>query len=226
MTPIRHPPDDLLLSYAAGTCAEPVALVVGTHVAMCPTCRGTVALLNELGGALFETIEPAMLQPDSLEKVLDRIQTVAAAEPQPVVVKAAGTESQSGLPGSIARHFPQGLETAAWKHAGPKIEVTRILRHCEGFVTRVVRLQPGTRIPRHSHTGMELTLVLSGGFAYEGETYREGDFGEADEHIHHRLVVDTDEPCVCLVTESGPIALAPPWGWLVNPLIRLLHTRF
>lgn len=229
MTPIRHPPDDLLLSYASGTCPEPVALVVGTHIVMCPTCRRALALLDEVGGAAFETIEPAALRPDSLDKGLERIQSDAAAEPASTAVAAAaeqGTEKQGAFPPFLARHFPQGLEKSAWKKAGPKIEVTRILRHYEGFVTRVVRLQPGTRIPRHGHTGMELTLVLSGGFAYEGETYREGDFGEADEHVHHCLIVDTDEPCVCLVTESGPIALAPPLGWLVNPLIRLLHTRF
>ena len=39
MTPTFHPPDDLLVEYAAGETPESVSLVIACHATLCPTCR-------------------------------------------------------------------------------------------------------------------------------------------------------------------------------------------
>ena len=50
----HHPEPALLLDYATGTLADPFALIVATHMALCPACRREVAALEAVGGALLE----------------------------------------------------------------------------------------------------------------------------------------------------------------------------
>ena len=52
-TIMRHPDAATLMSFAAGSLAEPLAAVVAAHVAMCAACRADVADLELLGAALL-----------------------------------------------------------------------------------------------------------------------------------------------------------------------------
>ena len=48
----HHPTDELLLEYAAGTAAEPEALLVACHLTLCPTCRAVVEAAHTAASAL------------------------------------------------------------------------------------------------------------------------------------------------------------------------------
>ena len=56
MTAINHHlPDDLLIAaYAAGSLAQPFALVVAAHVSLCLECRATFEAHQAAGGAVLE----------------------------------------------------------------------------------------------------------------------------------------------------------------------------
>ena len=74
MTPPRHhPPETLLLEYATGALHEAQALAVATHLAYCPACRRQARLLDELGGALIDTLPPEPLPPDALSALIARL---------------------------------------------------------------------------------------------------------------------------------------------------------
>ena len=45
------------MDYAAGSLSEPVALLIATHLALCPRCRHEVEEFEALGGALLEDLE-------------------------------------------------------------------------------------------------------------------------------------------------------------------------
>jgi putative transcriptional regulator len=221
MNPSRHPPEELLLSYVAGTAPEPVAVLIASHLALCAACRRLARELEEVGGVLLESVEGEKLAEDSLSRALSRLDSPAdpAAEPVPGP-PADRPDPRPPLPGPLARRLPSGIEALRWRRVGSRVETARILRGSEGFVTRLVRAREGTRFLRHGHAGLELTLVLAGGFSCGDETYGPGDVGAADETVVHRPVVDADEPCLCLVVESGPIRLLGPWGRLLNPLLK------
>jgi putative transcriptional regulator len=53
MPPVHHPPEELLLDYAAGSADEPTSLTLATHLTLCPECRDTVARFESVGGALL-----------------------------------------------------------------------------------------------------------------------------------------------------------------------------
>ena len=75
----------------------------------------------------------------------------------------------------------------------------------QGVRVFMLKAAPGTRIPRHKHTGTEWTCVFEGAFRHDLGRYGPGDFDEADETVEHNPVVEDDEPCVCLVALQGSI---------------------
>ena len=73
MTPDHHPSEELLLDHAAGALAEASALIVATHLALCPRCRADVAALEAAGAGLLEAEETGAFDEALLEGALARL---------------------------------------------------------------------------------------------------------------------------------------------------------
>ena len=219
-TPVRpthHPSQARLLDYASGSLPEPVALLVATHVALCPLCRRGLAELEAVGGALLEALPPEPVADDSLARLLARIDRPAPpAEP---VAGAAPAVAELVLPQPL-RDYVGSLDRVAWRHLGPLSEA-RLLTGFEKFTTRLLRVTPGTALPHHTHAGSELTLVLQGGFSDVTGHYLRGDVCEADSAVDHRPVADWDEICLCLAVTDAQLRLTGWLGRLLNPFIRI-----
>ena len=68
---IRHHLDEAtLLSYAAGSLSQGMALVVACHLSMCPQCRERAAAQEAVGGSLLEDLAPAQVSADTLDNLL------------------------------------------------------------------------------------------------------------------------------------------------------------
>ena len=76
-------------------------------------------------------------------------------------------------------------------------------------------------MPRHTHDGSELTLVLTGGFTERGNHFLRGDVAVADSSVDHCPVADPGEPCLCLAVTDAPLRLTGPFGRLLNPFVRI-----
>lgn len=64
----------------------------------------------------------------------------------------------------------------------------------------LVRLEPGTPFPEHSHLGRELVLVLAGGYReHTGKTYTPGDAHEMQPGTAHSLRADAEHGCLFAV---------------------------
>jgi putative transcriptional regulator len=74
---------------------------------------------------------------------------------------------------------------------------------------------------QHSHTGLEMTCVLSGAFRHDGGYFGPGDFDLGDESVDHRPIVDDGEDCVCLVAMHGELRLNGVLGRMMQPFVRL-----
>jgi putative transcriptional regulator len=216
--PTHHPGDEWLLEYAAGSSPEPIALLVATHLALCPRCRAQVKDYEALGGALLESLEPAPLRADGLTRVMERLER-PEAEPEPdrpAPQPARGLD----LPQPLRDYAGGALETLAWRRFGPVAEA-RLLGSFPGFKTRMLRVRAGIALPGHTHEGIELALVIRGGFADASGHYLRGDVSEAGSEVDHRPVADADEECVCLVVTDAPLRLTSRLGRLLNPFLRI-----
>ena len=117
MTPRHHPTDELILDYAAGGAPEPVALLVATHLALCPVCRRNADRLERVGGALLDELPPAAIAGDALERALARL-----ARPQDTPSPPPAMPSRGLLPAPLRQYAPEGLDGLAWRRVAKGID--------------------------------------------------------------------------------------------------------
>jgi putative transcriptional regulator len=196
--PTHHVTEDLLVEYASGAAPEAVGLVIATHLALCPACRHEADALDVVGGALLASIEPDTLTSGALDSVLARLD-----EPEPPrPVKRAAAPGTELLPAPLRSYVPDGIP---WKRVVPGIRTHALPLAYEGEPVYLVASAPGVRIPKHTHPGLEMQLVLQGGFT---DTADHGHFGRgdvqiADPTIGHGLRIDRGDVCVTLLLRSG-----------------------
>jgi putative transcriptional regulator len=204
MTPHQHPSDATLLAYAAGALTEALALVTASHLAYCPECRRQVAQGEAMGGSMLETLAPAALEVGVRDRVLALL---AKPEPRPASPVPQPRVADPLLPAPLARYLKGGLDTIAWHFLAPGVRHFEILPHdlLRGGNLRMLRIAPGKSLPRHGHTGTELTLVLRGSYSDELGRYGGGDVGETDEDIVHEPISGREEDCICVIATEGPL---------------------
>jgi putative transcriptional regulator len=109
-----------------------------------------------------------------------------------------------------------------WKWIAPSVHLRPIvLPYASNTRLFLLRSGPGTKMLQHTHTGLEMTCVLSGAFRQDGAHYGPGDFDLGDETIDHRPVVEPGQDCVCLVAMQGELQLKGLIGRIVQPFVRL-----
>jgi putative transcriptional regulator len=200
MSVAHHPSEAILLDYAAGGLGEGLALVVALHLTFCPSCRSGVAEAEAVGGALLEALPPAELAEDALQRTLHRLdERPPPALPRPPMVAEGGL----ALPRPLAERLGP-LRESRWRPMSPGVEHVEVLPPtAAGGHTVLLRSAPGAALPRHGHTGRELTVVLAGSFVDELGRFAAGDLAEIDDEREHRPVIDSAEPCVSVVATEG-----------------------
>jgi putative transcriptional regulator len=185
----HHPSTTTLLSYATGGLPTALAIVLATHMTSCAACRQAAAEFEAVGGALLEDLSPADIAVD--EDLLDRL---LAREAKPEVVPPV---LNPNLPAPLDR-VPLG----GWWPIGIGMR-WRPLRVPGSAWGGLILVQPGRRLPRHGHQGLELTCLLSGAFADDAGEYAPGDLAEPEADHDQPPVVIGAEPCLCVIGSEG-----------------------
>jgi putative transcriptional regulator len=196
----RHLDGATLMSYSAGSLAEPLAAAVSAHVSLCDECHDAVRDLDLVGASLLE----AAAAPGGAVRA-----PVAAEAPRrgQASVSAAGSRGAE-LPAPIARKYRLALDDIPWIALGPGIWQHRLPLSPGGKGDLyLLKLTPGRRLPLHGHAGTELTVVLTGAFSDATGEYRRGDIQEVEAGVEHQPVGDRDEGCICLIAAEGPYLL-------------------
>ncbi len=205
----RHPDSANLMSYAAGSLAEPLAAAISAHVAMCAACARELRLLQSLGGALLDDL-PAEGMP--------KVPAVPAllGRPSPRLAQAAIADGR--LPHPLGERYGIDLDQINWRWLGPGVWFHKF-ELSPGVVgdLRLMKIAAGRRMPQHGHGGTELTLVLAGAFSDVTGTYRQGDIQDVDDDIEHRPIVGPDAVCICLVATERPARFKGVIGRMLQP---------
>lgn len=224
MIPAHHPDDALLAGYAAGTLDEATGLVIATHLALCPGCRDAVALFEAVGGALIDDVEPVPMAPDALPALLSRLDREGNVGPVPAgtVGPSSGSDPAPALPRPLRDYVGGDLDAVRWKRLIRGVDLYDIPVGSAGggrVKVRLMRVRGGVAVPRHTHEGIEMTLVLAGGFSDASGHYRRGDLACSDSDVDHRPVADQGEDCVCVALTDAPLRLTGPLMRLLNPFV-------
>ena len=167
----HHLSKELLLAYSAGHLEEGFSLAIATHISMCDQCRAELESLEAMGGAVFENLEPNVIDTDAFAKTLALIDQM----PEQTKMKPKTTE----LPEPLADYVGCDLDDIDWRPIGMGVK-QKILVNSEKVSARLLYIPAGTAVPEHSHKGREVTLVLKGAFKDEIDYFGPGDIELAD----------------------------------------------
>lgn len=215
--PNHHPDEALLMEYVGGGLSESIALVVATHLALCPACRRMAAQMEMVGGALLEELEPEPIAADALDAVFARIDR---PEPvRPMIRKPRPASVDRRLPEPLRGYLGRGLEQVRWKPLLPGLTTAEVPLGATDPLGQPLLLKMGGRakVPNHTHDGLEFALVLDGGFHDDSGSFRPGDLVIGDASVRHTPVAEA-EGCLCLSLTVGALKLSGAVGWLLHRL--------
>lgn len=217
--PNHHPDPEALLAYAAGSLGEANAVLVATHLALCPRCRAEVARLEAVGGALTEVIEPVAMADGALERALAALDQPAQREAAPA--RLYDDETLRTVPAPLRTYLDGDLSRLPWRWRGVGVRELPLPIGDSSLRTSLIRVRGGSALPVHTHDGVESTLVLTGSFSDSTGRYARGDVEMANDETVHQPIADPGGECMCLIVVDGPLRLTGPLGRLLNPLLRL-----
>lgn len=216
--PEHHIPDELLLDYAAGTLAEPWSLVVACHLTLCPNCRGQLATIERLGGAMLDEVAPTPMR-SGFEAISARLGEQDRAMPG---APAMPVRRGGGIPKPLRDYLDTGLDRIDWRWGGAGLHAAPLpIPKARGGMVSLLKIAPGAGMPLHTHRGEEMTLVLSGGFTDEAGSFQRGDVEIANGSVEHRPVAMLGEPCICLAVTDAPLRFRGSFGWILNQWSKL-----
>lgn len=217
MTIAHHPDSTTLMSYAAGSLEDVFATVVAAHLASCAECRSRLREIETVGGHLLEIVDAVPMEPAALDEVLGKLDEV---DTPPLETRPVVTQTASSLPKPLARLIAGGLDDVAWRAVAPGVAMHHLptSKAARGSL-RLLKIAPGKTLPGHGHGGSEITLVLTGSYRDALGQFGPGDIADLDEHVEHQPVVNSLEPCICLVATEAPTRFKSFFGRLFQPLV-------
>ncbi len=210
----HHLSDKLLMAYSAGSLPEAFNLAVATHIALCDECRARLASFDALGGVILEeaSAPDVSMESSALSATLERVKT---GKPTP---RARQTAPQDALLPAPLRDYVGDPSHIRWRSLGGGAK-QMILATTEQATARLLLIPAGTKVPDHSHGGLELTLVLQGAFADEHDRFGRGDIEIADESTHHQPIAEPGEDCICLAVTDAPLRFRGLLPRLAQPFL-------
>ena len=213
----HHPRTETLADFAGGRLDEARAVVIATHLSMCAQCSRAAAGFETAGGLCLEMAEPVEMAPDALEKILARADAQAN-----IVAPHYNEQKQIDDFEPLSAYLPGSLDDVKWRGVAPGMSQSVI--EAQGYrkgVLRLLKIAPGTSMPKHTHEGEELTLILRGAYEDEIGEFKAGDLADlGGDHTHTPTAIG-DEPCICLIATAAPLKFKTLTGKLVQPFIGL-----
>ncbi len=203
------PLDALLAGYAAGTLGPSLHRLVAAHLAIKPDNRRFVRMLEASAASEFENSAPAPINDRDARLAAIFSATEENASPRRV---------DGIVPAPLVDFIGRDLSDIRWKTVLPGIREHRVSDDSNGEAS-LLWIRPGRIMPAHTHEGVEVTLVLKGGFSDATGHYRRGDIAIADHEVDHRPRADEDEDCICFAVTDAPLRLTGPVGRLVQRFI-------
>lgn len=213
----HRPPEEMLLGYASGSLPEPMALVVASHAALCPETAREIRRLEGLGGTLLDGLAPSALKDGALDRALAALDDAPPPPPKPIATPAA----RALLPAPLWPYVKGDLANIAWRRRSADVDTAELVADGGKGRAFLLRVKAGRPVPRHTHRGLELTLVLTGAYCDAANCFERGDLQVADPTIDHQPLAQAGAECICLVALEAPIWFTGPVGRLANPFVKL-----
>ena len=212
---VTHHPDIRLLSeFSAGSLPLAQSACISVHLHFCDHCKRQMSQLNQVGAEMFDTLEPATVDASMLDNILDRLD-----EDAPLTFDSQARDDEG--PVLVQRLMDGDYDDLEWQRINAALQIARLRTGDPDNEFALYHIKAGGSIPRHSHRGTELTLVLEGSFSDEEGVYHQGDFLIRDAGDEHTPTASQTADCICIGVLDAPIRFKP-WNYrLLNPFLQL-----
>jgi putative transcriptional regulator len=216
--------EEWLAAYSAGALSEAKRLVIECQMAMKPALAARILPLDHIGGAFIESSKGEALSGSfsaRLSEAIARAETAPPRAGEAPDAEEGADELGAGAwaPGPLSEFLKRSEIEVKWRNSGPGV-ARAVLFEAGGERLYLLKARPGLKMPVHSHSGQEWTLVLQGGYHAGPAAFGRGDLHCEDESCTHRPVIDDDgEDCISLVVDEGPLVFRDPVLRLIQPLI-------
>lgn len=219
----HHPGPESLMSCSAGSMPEAFAAVMASHISVCPECRKELALMEDIGVALFKSIKPASVTREAPLAVARRAEADVIDQPgHHHATEGFQQPTAGGVPAPLVPMVGADLDNIPWKRLAPGVMhyPLELSPGVKGQL-RLIKVAPGVALPEHDHGGSELTLVLRGSYRDETGNYSAGDVADMAPGKEHSPVADANEGCVCLIASEDKIRFKSVLARLWQPFTGL-----
>lgn len=206
-----------MAQYASGDLGHGMSVLMASFITLSPAARQQLNTLEQLNGLLLDEAEQVGMSDDALDALLDKLDAPEADMDvaAPACVDALNTD----LPSPLRAILDKPIEEEKWRFAYPGVRQVKLPIGDTGESVKLLRIKPGKASPRHTHSGIEATLVLRGAFRDGNRLYERGELALADQHIQHRPRAEGDEDCICLAVTDGALRFTDSLGRLARDLL-------
>ena len=205
-----------MAQYASGGMGFGMSVLMASFVTLSPAARQQLETLEKINGLLLDEAEQVEMSDDALDALLDRLD---AKSEDDVEAQASTDELNNDLPAPLRAILDKPIEDEKWRFAYPGVRQVKLPIGDNGETVKLLKIKPGKAAPRHTHSGIEATLVLRGAFRDGNRLYERGELALADQHIQHRPRAEGDEDCICLAVTDGALRFTDTLGRLARDLI-------
>lgn len=204
--PLSPSLESLVAQYAAGDLGYGMSVLMAGYITLSPAARDQYRALEQLNGVLLDEAEQSDVKEDALDAIMARLD-----EPEPEEQNVSIQENQD-LPAALRELLDVSVEDADWRFAYPGVKQVKLPFGDNGETVKLLKIKPGKAAPRHTHKGIEATLVLRGAFRDGNRLYERGQLALADQHIQHRPRAEGIEDCICLAVTDGALRFTDSIG--------------
>jgi len=208
---IHSTDEEVMAAHASGALPIGQHLVLSCQADLQPDIARKLATYDAIGGAVIETAKSEDLSDAFIGRLMDAL----GDESESAV--PTKREAPAWMPAALAEYLDRADIELKWRSVGPGVQHAPIVTSKSGERIYLLRAAPGTKMPVHSHSGEEWTLILQGGYHVGDAGYVRGDLHCEDEACEHQPIIDDDgEACISLVADQGRLRFR-------NPLLKLFQ---
>ncbi len=192
--------NDLIFSYSSGNLGEAKSLFTSMYLYLNSVASKKASIFDNLLAKNFEDLEGIKL------KKIKFSDCIKSKKPSNENVKSKNNPLENII---------GDLKNINWKSVYKGFKEFSIPVNDKDSV-KLIKMDPGTAVPLHSHNGKEYILVLDGSFCDEYGEYNKGDMQINDQKIKHNPVACNKDGCICLSITENDVVFFGKFGSLLN----------
>lgn len=202
--------NELLFQYAAGTSSLAKSLMASTYL-----------FLNSRESLIYSKFENYC--GEELKKS-PQVMPIKISADDCMNIKDSDAISMDKISVNPINKFIDNLQQIKWKKIfNGFYEYNFNLSASEK--AKLIKMNPGAKVPLHSHNGKEFILVLEGSFSDEYGTYKKGSLQINDSNIKHTPTASKENGCICLTITEQDLVFFGPLAPILN-IISLIKSFF